>query len=322
MRYIIFGAGGIGGVVAAKLHQAGHDVVAVARGPHYEAMRDAGLRLETPDETSVVKLAVTDDVATLGLSSDDVVVLTMKSQDTEGALESLAAASPPDIAVVCAQNGVENERAAARRFANVYGMCVMLPATFIEPGVVQGSGWPAPGILDVGRYPSGTDSVAGDVSDAVRSAGFASNPVPDIMRWKYAKLLMNLGNSIEALCPPSEAGVELRKRATDEAARCLDAAGIDCASPEEDAARRGDIFRMKPIAGQKRGGGSTWQSLARGSSIETDYLNGEIVLLGRLHGVPTPVNALLQRTMWEAAAAGRAPQTLPAEDLLAVVAQS
>jgi 2-dehydropantoate 2-reductase len=50
--------------------------------------------------------------------------------------------------------------------------------------------------------------------------------------------------------------------------------------------------------------------------VETDWLNGEIVLLGRLHGVPTPVNALLQRLANEAARAGRAPESLPAKEIL------
>ena len=51
---------------------------------------------------------------------------------------------------------------------------------------------------------------------------------------------------------------------------------------------------MQPVAGAHRFGGSSTQSLQRGTpSIETDYLNGEIVLLGRLHGVPAPVNAYL-----------------------------
>jgi 2-dehydropantoate 2-reductase len=316
MRFIIFGAGGVGGVVAAKLHQAGRDVVAVARGPHYERMQTAGLRLETPDTVGIVDLLVVNAVSSLELTADDVVVLTMKSQDTDGALASLAACAPSDIAVVCAQNGVENERAALRRFPNVYGMCVMLPATFVEPGVVQANGHPTPGILDVGRYPSGTGEVAASIADGLRSAGLSSEPVADIMRWKYAKLLMNLGNSIDALCPPSEAGRELGERARVEAEACFAAAGIEYASADEDAARRGDLFRLKPIGGQRRGGGSTWQSLARGGSIETDYLNGEIVLLGRLHGVPTPVNAVLQRAMWEAAAVDRPPHTVDAEDLL------
>jgi 2-dehydropantoate 2-reductase len=52
----------------------------------------------------------------------------------------------------------------------------------------------------------------------------------------------------------------------------------------------------RPVEGRPRAGGSSWQSLARGTgSIEADYLNGEIVLLGRLYAVPTPVNELLQQ---------------------------
>lgn len=63
---------------------------------------------------------------------------------------------------------------------------------------------------------------------------------------------------------------------------------------------------------------SSWQSLARQSrSIETDYLNGEIVLLGRLHGVPTPVNDLLQRTARVAAREGISPGSMTVEALLA-----
>ena len=53
---------------------------------------------------------------------------------------------------------------------------------------------------------------------------------------------------------------------------------------------------VQPIGGRERGGSSSWQSLARGAgTIETDYLNGEIVLLGRLHGVPTPLNEAICR---------------------------
>ena len=96
------------------------------------------------------------------------------------------------------------------------------------------------------------------------------------------------------------------------------AAGIDCASAEEDADRRGDLISLRPIAGERRGGGSSWQSLARGTgSIEVDQLNGEIVLLGRLHGVPTPVNELLQTVAHELARTRAEPGSLTEADLLA-----
>jgi 2-dehydropantoate 2-reductase len=61
------------------------------------------------------------------------------------------------------------------------------------------------------------------------------------------------------------------------------------ASDAEDTARRANLLSVQPIGNQPRGGGSSWQSLRRRTgSIETDFLNGEIVQLGRLHDVPTP----------------------------------
>ena len=137
------------------------------------------------------------------------------------------------------------------------------------------------------------------------------------MRWKYGKLLNNLGNAVEALCGPDPEARVVHRRAWNEGAAVLAAAGIDAVSPEEDAARRGDGFQWGGDAARSRPGGSSWQSLARGNaSIEADYLNGEIVLLGRLHDVPTPVNQLLQRLAGAAARAGDRPGTLPAEDLI------
>src|SRR5690606_6057783 len=99
------------------------------------------------------------------------------------------------------------------------------------------------------------------------------------------------------------------------AVACLAAAGIEAATAEEDAKRRGELF-ARGASMQMRDGGSTWQSVSRATgSIETDYLNGEIVLLGRLHGVPTPVNATLQR-LGNALARDRRPALALSEEEL------
>jgi 2-dehydropantoate 2-reductase len=67
-------------------------------------------------------------------------------------------------------------------------------------------------------------------------------------------------------------------------------AGITIDNVDVDSPRRADM-QSTPISGIDRVGTSSVQSLIRGTgSIETDYFNGEIVLLGRLHRVPTPVN--------------------------------
>ena len=142
-------------------------------------------------------------------------------------------------------------------------------------------------------------------------------PAPTSRRWKYAKLLLNLGNPVDALSPRDDDARRLHELARAEGETVLAAAGIDHVSQADDRARRGDILRIVPIDDRPRPGASTWQSLARGNPVEVDYLNGEIVLLGRLHGVPTPVNEMLQQATHDAVAAGTPPGSIPAAALLA-----
>ena len=279
-------------------------------------MQRDGLRFQTPDDDVVLPVTAVGGPADVDWRGDDVVVLAMKTQDTAAALAELIGAAPPSVAVVCAQNGVENERLVLRRFPNVYGVCVMLPASHLEPGAVQAYGVPMSGLLDIGRFPRGVDAVSERVASDLSEARFSSDPVPAIMRLKYRKLVMNLGNAIEAAAGDAARQSELYERAATEGEAVLAAAGIDVASREEDAERRGDLMRMRPIAGERRGGGSSWQSLARGTgAIETDYLNGEIVLLGREHGVATPVNAALQRIATRMARDQVPPASLTLEEI-------
>jgi 2-dehydropantoate 2-reductase len=106
-----------------------------------------------------------------------------------------------------------------------------------------------------------------------------------------------------------------------ETARCFDAAGIDLVSVDEDRARRADHIKRLPVPGRPRTGGSSYQSLERGQgTIEADYLNGEICLLGRLHGVPTPANAVIQRLANRAAAERWKPGRMTSTELLEAVA--
>ena len=94
------------------------------------------------------------------------------------------------------------------------------------------------------------------------------------------------------------------------------AAGIERLDVGWGAARRKGVMEMGAVDGYARVGGSSTQSLKRGAgSIETDYLNGEIVLLGRLNGVPTPANAALCYVAGELVGDGAAPGTLTAEAL-------
>lgn len=310
-RYITYGAGAVGGVIGARLFQQGHDVALIARGAHLDAIHRDGLTLQTPDAAVTLRIPVVGHPSELRFTVDDVVLMTMKTQHSATALDELRDAAGSGVPVVCAQNGVENERLAARRFANVYAMLVLLPATYLQPGIVQAHCAPVSGILDAGRYPSGDDALIARVTADLDASGFSAHDAPDIMRWKYAKLLSNLSNAVQAACGFESDARALHARVHDEAIACYRAAGIAWASEAEMAERRTSMSPMREIAGEARAGGSTWQSLARGAgSIETDYLNGEIALLGRLHGIATPANAALQAIASRMAREGAAPGSI------------
>ncbi|HXF33444.1 MAG TPA: 2-dehydropantoate 2-reductase N-terminal domain-containing protein [Candidatus Acidoferrales bacterium] len=311
MRYVVYGAGAVGGTIGAKLFEAGNDVTLVARGEHGRAIAERGLAFATPEGTRVLRIPVVDRPASVAFGEDSVVVLAVKSQDTAVALRDLAACAPEGLPVMCAQNGVENERSALRHFANVHGMCVQLPAAYLEAGEVRAYASPTTGALDVGRYPRGIDEIDRAVAADLRAASFAAEAVEAVMDRKYAKLLANLRNAILAIAGHEVSRSSLYDRAQAEATACFAAAGITV----DDAAGRKSPGE-KPVGGALRGGGSSWQSLARGAeSVETDFLNGEIVLLGRLHGVPTPVNAMLQRVANRSARERMKPETLSLADL-------
>ncbi|MFJ7268678.1 ketopantoate reductase family protein [Streptomyces sp. NPDC099050] len=326
MRYIIIGAGAIGATIGGRLAESGSEVVLVARGPHAEALRADGLRLTTADGERVHRLPVVGGPAELGeLRPEDVLLLTVKTQDALAALDAWGDAevagggtAAQRLPVLCAQNGVESERLALRRFARVYGVCVWLPATFLEPGVVSAPCAPLTGILHLGKAAGGADARARRIAADLEKAGFGAPVVEDVMRWKYAKLLGNLGNAIQATTgpEPEPAKAALLLRAVREAKAAFTAAGIDWASEAEQAAARDG--KVDVPAGEVRGG-SSWQSLARGTgSVEADYLNGEIVLLGRLHGVATPVNDTLRVAANIFAREGLPPGAMSVEDLTAL----
>ena len=319
MRYVVYGAGAVGGVIGGHLHLAGVDVTLVARGTHLAAIRRDGLVLDRAEGREAVPVPAVGGAGEAEWDADTVALLCVKGHQTAAALDDLAAHVPTDTVVVSAQNGIGNEPAILRLFEATYGICVMLPATHLEPGVVVQKCHPTPGILDLGRVPEGVDATAEAIAADLRGAGFESVPRPDIMAWKRRKLVMNLGNAVDAACAPGDAATELEERARAEGEQVYAAAGLACISSAEDRERRGDILRRRddlhvPL------GGSTFQSLSRGTATEVDQLNGEIVLLGRLNGVPTPANALLQETCRVLARDGGAPRSVDAADLLARLA--
>ncbi|MFU8814635.1 MAG: ketopantoate reductase family protein [Pseudomonadales bacterium] len=323
MRFIIYGAGGIGGTIGGRLFQQGFDVVLIARGEHGSVLQHRGLRLLAPDGDFTLPVPTVTHPRELSWRADDLVLMAMKSQHTVAALEDLLACAPPDIGIVCAQNGVANERMALRRFRRVYGMLVHLPAQHLQPGEVVTHASGRGGILDTGRYPHGVDDACRALMAALEQAGFSAQPDPRVMRLKYAKLLQNLNNALQAATDMKGESRDISRLLKREALACFAAAGIDCASVDEFRARHDGVYGMADVPGHPRGGGSSWQSLMRGTgNIEADHLNGEIVLLGRLHGVATPANEVCQAVARRMANERLAPGSFAAAELLAQIGQT
>jgi 2-dehydropantoate 2-reductase len=292
MRIVVYGVGAIGGTVAAALALSGQEVVGIARGERLAAIRAGGLTLRTPEGRAQARFDCVADPSEVGFRPDDAILLTMKTQDTLAALDRLRDAGVAEQPVFCVQNGVANERLALRRFPNVHGVVVLMPAGFTAPGEVDAFSTPRHGIFDIGRYPAGADADDAALARALEAANIAGFVTGEVMPAKYGKLLMNLRNVVEAALGVGADLGRFGKPLRAEAEAVLAAAGIAWRDVGLDDPRREQLMRPAPIDGVARSGGSSTQSLARGAgSIETDYLNGEIVLLGRLYGVPTPANA-------------------------------
>jgi 2-dehydropantoate 2-reductase len=265
----------------------------------------------------VLDIPVAESPARLDWGGEEVVLLAVKSQDTAGALAALRDAAPPHTPVVCLQNAVENERLALRMFEHVYGAVVMSPTAHLEPGIVQAYGTWMSGVIDVGSYPSGVDERSQEIAEALAASQFSSQTRPDIMRFKYAKLISNLPNAVDAIVEPGPEAVELSRLVQEEGRAVLSAAGIEFVADEDnDVLARWKRLALEPIAGRERAGSSTRQSVARGLPVETDYLNGEIVLLARRHGVPAPVNQALCELSARHVRERRGPNCVPADEVV------
>ncbi len=297
MRIIVYGLGAVGGSIAAALARAGTEVIGIARGKMLEAIQSEGLLFRTTAGAERVRFPVVAKPTEIDFRPDDAILLTMKSQDTADALQALADAGVTDQPVFCFQNSLNNERLALRYFPNVYGVTVMIPADYTVPGEVVCFGTPKYGLFDIGRFPRGFDEAAGELVALLNAAGFKAFAMDDVVASKRGKLIENLGNVVDAaMGPSSNRGGELMDAVRNEARAVYTAAGLNWREIDRNEPRRKGVMEMGKVEGAQRAGSSSTQSLKRGAgSIETDYLNGEVVLLGRLNGVPVPLNAALSQ---------------------------
>ena len=294
-------------MVGGHLARTGHDVVLIGRPSHAKAINEHGLHLVTPAGTFILRIPAVTRPDQISYGADDVVFLCMKGQNTEEALRDLRAVTE-DVPIFCLQNGVRTEEIAAQYFSRVYGVMVRLGAVYLTDGEVLARRDP-PGWFIIGRYPNGTDELAEAVATKLRTAGLLVKTVPDVMPYKWGKLMINLGNAIGAITDARGDDVEpIIRAARQEFREVLTKAGIRWVSAEEVAQEWPEI--TEPLRGRLdvKAQSSTWQSLARRQgTVETEFFNGEIVRLAKKLGMQAPINETLLRISQEMAAGGELP---------------
>jgi 2-dehydropantoate 2-reductase len=286
MQVAVIGAGAVGCYYGALLLQAGHDVTFIGRQPHVVAINAHGLLLDTKTFKGHLSAEAATDTAVL--AAPDLVLVCVKSADTEQAGRSLAGRLRPETSVLSLQNGVDN----APRLAAVTGHAVIPVVVYVGsemagPGHVRHHGG---GDLAIGASPA-SEALA----QTLQAAGIGTTISDDIEVTLWSKLIINCAyNALSAVASISygpmlevEGTRDVVASAVEEAITVARACGVSI--PD-------DIVRhiMKIPANMPNQMSSTAQDLARGKPSEIDFLNGYVVRKGTELGVATPTNQALQ----------------------------
>ena len=299
MRFVIFGAGAVGGVIGGHLALDKHAVRLVCREDHATAIRSqGGLKMKSATGEYFAALDATPTIDVSSFDPETVVFLCSKSNDTRACVETIARHAPADVPVVCFQNGIGNEAIAAERLSHVFGGVCRMTCSYLHPGQVS---YRKSGRLVVGRYPKGAHTDAKRFGAALTSAGFTTSVSKDIMADKWLKLVLNLHSAVHAVIDERDhdtrAFIDIKIALLEEAKRTLKAAKIkakSCDGKDHSIDEMIDALK-KPRTPRHESGvrvhNSTWQSLYKKRDvIENAAFHGPIIEMGREHGIITPYN--------------------------------
>jgi len=309
MRIAIIGAGAIGSVIGGLLSKAGEDVTLIGRKPHVDAINQSGLVLEGGSGRIVIQVNAAEDLD----FKPDLALLTVKAQDVVSSVTKTQRFLSGG-QVVTMQNGVQSDDQAAGLLGkeNIISSVVTFNGQFLEPGKASYSIPFSKTALLIGE-PFGNKGNRLQTLSALLNKAIGTDISEGIRAAHWPKLIWNLQTAVPAITGLSyqdsyqypeirELTISLLK----EGLKVIKAAGIKTANvpgfpmePIEAMARESlptASSLLKKIAeslGKVPVLGSTLQSIKRGTSTEVDYLNGEIVNIGKKNGIPTPVNSLV-----------------------------
>jgi len=305
MKICIYGAGAVGGLMAAWLSRAGHDVSVVARGKHLTAIREKGLRVRSGGKEDVFKVKAEEKPEKLG--PQDYVVVAVKAQSLGEVAAAIAPLVGPDTSIVTAMNGVPwwffdrlkfgegrlrldtldpgGKLSRAMPTERLVGCVIHLAASTPEPGVISHG----MGLRLILGEPGGKNTARTErIAAALKEAGFEAVASSFIEKEFWVKLIGNVSfNPVAALTLATADRLiadEYVKRYLIAVMReCLAigrAVGVDAdIDPEArmDMARK--LGKFKP---------STLQDLEAGKSLEIDGLLTGTLEVASKAGVAAP----------------------------------
>ena len=215
MKICVYGAGAIGGLMAAWLARSGHEVSVVARGAQLDAIRRDGLRVRSKDGTDSFRIKAESDPAKLG--AQDYVLVTVKAQSLTNVAETISPLLGKDTSVVTAMNGVPwwffhgmkrqdsrlesldpgGKLSRAIPTERVVGCVIHLAASTPEPGLVSHN----MGSKLILGEPGGENTARTKrIAEALSAAGFEIVVTDTIEKEFWVKLLGNVSfNPVSAL---------------------------------------------------------------------------------------------------------------------------
>ncbi len=332
IRIAVIGAGAVGSALGALLHRAGQKVVLIARPAHVAAIRQNGLQV---DGDAGNFNAPVDATQALDFSPD-LTLLTVKAQDVTAAVKANQTFLS-DAPVVTFQNGIRSDELVASILPReqILSAVVLTHVTYLLPGRVTVV---HRGKLVLGRPFGERDDKLEEVAHVLNQA-VPTQVTDNIQGAHWLKLIVNLNNALPAIMNRTMdqiyAEVYLRNlaiRLMREGLRVVERANIRLESLPEVSVALTRLVNWMPlgIAGRIAAGkvrqlttewplwGSTLQSIQRGRPTEIDYLNGEIVRLGKRYGVATPLNAQTVELVHQVERTG---QFLSAEEVTRVFRQ-
>jgi 2-dehydropantoate 2-reductase len=290
MRVAVMATGALGGYFGGRLAEAGHDVSFLARGANLAAIRKNGLKVESPLGNIHIKSPkATDNPKEVGRV--DLVLFAVKLWDTEKSGEAAKPLVGPDTRLISMLNGVDS----VERLAPILGNTVVaaaptvISAVISAPGVIVHKSAFASlrcGFLD-GRDDARLKTLVDVMKAAKISAEFSKTIEKDLWE-KFIFLVAMSGATAATRMPLGPIRDDADTRALLQSLmQEVEAVGLKKGIPLEGAAAKSFAYAQGAPATVKA---SMLEDLERGNRLETDWLQGKVVELGRALGVPTPVN--------------------------------